>query len=89
VTCSFYRGAEPIPVKSRSITILSRFEGRNRFFKNPPSYRQLDYANPTEASEVVLLADLLMRLLDRTLLVRIKKLVTPMAIDIAGVFLYT
>lgn len=35
-------------------------------FKNPPSHRQVDYADPTEASEVVLLADLLQRLLDRT-----------------------
>lgn len=41
------------------------FAGAIGTFKNPPSHRQVDYADPTEASEVVLLADLLMRLLDR------------------------
>ncbi|MGP3970107.1 TIGR02391 family protein [Streptomyces sp. 6N223] len=34
-------------------------------FKNPASHRRVDYADPTEAAEVVLLADLLMRLLDK------------------------
>ncbi|GKS60289.1 hypothetical protein YTPLAS18_38160 [Nitrospira sp.] len=34
-------------------------------FKNPPSHRQVNYNDPTKASEVVLFADLLMRLLDR------------------------
>jgi hypothetical protein len=34
-------------------------------FKNPVSHRQVDYADATEASEVVLLADLLHRVLDR------------------------
>ncbi|MBB3082548.1 hypothetical protein [Geodermatophilus sabuli] len=33
-------------------------------FKNPPSHRQVDYSDPTLASEVVLLADLLLRILD-------------------------
>jgi uncharacterized protein (TIGR02391 family) len=41
------------------------FAGAIGTFKNPPSHRQVDYSNPTEASEVVLLADLLMRLLER------------------------
>ncbi len=31
-----------------------------------PSHRKVNYVDPTEASEVVLLADLLMRILDRT-----------------------
>ena len=34
-------------------------------FKNPPSHRRVDHDNPTGASEVVMLADLLMRMLDR------------------------
>jgi hypothetical protein len=34
--------------------------------KNPSSHRQVDFDDPTLASEVVLLADLLLRLLDRS-----------------------
>lgn len=34
-------------------------------FKNPSSHRQVDFDDPTLASEVILLADLLLRLLDR------------------------
>lgn len=44
---------------------MELFAGALGTFKNPPSDRQVDYADPTEASEAVLLADLLMRLLDR------------------------
>lgn len=47
------------------VGIMELFAGAIGTFKNPPSHRQVDYADPTEASEVVLLADLLMRLLDR------------------------
>lgn len=47
------------------VGIMELFAGAIGTFKNPPSHRQVDYANPTEASEVVLFADLLMRLLDR------------------------
>jgi hypothetical protein len=35
-------------------------------FKNPSSHRQVEYDDPTLAAEVVLLADLLLRILDRT-----------------------
>lgn len=45
--------------------IMELFAGAIGTFKNPPSHRQVDYADPTEVSEIVLLADLLMRLLDR------------------------
>ena len=45
--------------------VMELFAGAIGTFKNPPSHRQVDYADPTEASEVILLADLLMRLLDR------------------------
>lgn len=44
---------------------MELFAGAIGTFKNPPSHRQVNYSDPTEASEVVLLADLLMRLLDR------------------------
>ncbi len=45
--------------------IRELFSGAIATFKNPSSHRQVDYNDPTEASEVVLFADLLMRLLDR------------------------
>jgi uncharacterized protein (TIGR02391 family) len=44
---------------------MELFAGAIGTFKNPPSHRQVNYSDPTEASEVVLFADLLMRLLDR------------------------
>jgi len=47
------------------VGIMELFAGAIGTFKNPSSHRQVDYADPTEASEVVLLGDLLMRLLDR------------------------
>lgn len=46
--------------------VMELFAGAIGTFKNPPSHRQVDYGDATEASEVVLLADLLLRLLDRT-----------------------
>jgi uncharacterized protein (TIGR02391 family) len=45
--------------------LMELFAGAIGTFKNPPSHRQVDYADPTEASEVILLSDLLMRLLER------------------------
>jgi uncharacterized protein (TIGR02391 family) len=47
------------------VGVMELFAGAIGTFKNPPSHRQVDYTDPTEASEVILLADLLMRLLDR------------------------
>lgn len=45
--------------------MMALFRGAIGVFKNPPSHRAVDYGNdPVEASEVVLLADLLLRLLD-------------------------
>ena len=40
------------------------FAGALGSFKNPTSHRAVTYQNPAEASEVILLADLLMRILD-------------------------
>lgn len=45
--------------------IRELFSGAIATFKNPSSHRQVNYNDPTEASEVVLFADLLMRLMDR------------------------
>lgn len=41
------------------------FAGAMGTFKNPTSHRQVTYHDPAEASEVALLADLLLRILDR------------------------
>lgn len=45
--------------------LMDLFAGAIGTFKNPVGHRQVDYADATEASEVVLLAALLHRLLDR------------------------
>jgi uncharacterized protein (TIGR02391 family) len=45
--------------------MMALFRGAIGTFKNPSSHRPVNYDNPTMAAEVVLLADLLMRLLDR------------------------
>jgi uncharacterized protein (TIGR02391 family) len=51
-------------VKGEQEAMMAMFWGAIGVFKNPPSHRQVDYEDPTLASEVVLLADLLLRLLD-------------------------
>jgi uncharacterized protein (TIGR02391 family) len=43
---------------------MELFAGAIGVFKNPPSHRQVDFNDPTLASEVILLADLLLRMLD-------------------------
>jgi uncharacterized protein (TIGR02391 family) len=57
--------ADPDLDAGERVGVMELFAGAIGTFKNPPSHRQIDYANPTEASEVILFADLLMRLLDR------------------------
>jgi uncharacterized protein (TIGR02391 family) len=44
---------------------MALYWGAIGVFKNPSSHRQVDFDDPTLASEVILLADLLLRLLDR------------------------
>jgi uncharacterized protein (TIGR02391 family) len=56
--------ADPNLDRGERVGVMELFSGAIGTFKNPPSHRQVDYADPTEASEVVLLADLLLRLLD-------------------------
>jgi uncharacterized protein (TIGR02391 family) len=47
------------------VAMMELFAGAIGTFKNPVSHRPVDYDDPAEAAEVVLLADLVMRLLDR------------------------
>lgn len=48
-----------------AVGMMELFKGAIGLFKNPPSHRRVDYTDPTEAAEVLLLADLLMRLLNK------------------------
>jgi len=47
------------------VATMELFKGAMGVFKNPSSHRPVDYTDATEAAEIVLLADLLMRILDR------------------------
>jgi uncharacterized protein (TIGR02391 family) len=47
------------------VAMMELFKGGIGLFKNPTSHRPVDYDDPTLAAEVVLFADLLLRLLDR------------------------
>lgn len=58
--------ADPSLDRGERVGIMELYAGAIGTFKNPPSHRQVNYESPTEASEVVLLADLLLRMLDRT-----------------------
>lgn len=55
------RDADP----GEQVATMHLFAGAIGLFKNPSSHRAVDYDDPTVASEIVLLADLLLRLLDQ------------------------
>jgi uncharacterized protein (TIGR02391 family) len=59
--------AHPQSDRGETVAEMELFAGAIGLFKNPTSHRAVDYGSPTEAAEVVLLADLLLRLLDRRL----------------------
>jgi uncharacterized protein (TIGR02391 family) len=46
------------------VATMELFKGAIGLFKNPPSHRTVDYGDPVLAGEIVLFADLLLRLLD-------------------------
>ncbi len=57
--------ADPQQEKGERQATSDLFAGAMGTFKNPTSHRQVTYQDPSEASEVALLADLLLRILDR------------------------
>ena len=56
---------DPEVHSAESVAQMNLFAGAMGLFKNPPSHRRVDYQDPAEASEVILLADLLLRILRR------------------------
>lgn len=57
--------ADPDAEGGEAVALMELFKGAIGSFKNPASHRRVDYTDSTEAAEVILLADLLMRLLDK------------------------
>ncbi len=45
--------------------VMHLFIGALALLRNPPAHREVDYDDPVEAAEVVLLADLLLRIVGR------------------------
>jgi uncharacterized protein (TIGR02391 family) len=56
--------SNPSMERGEAVAEMNLFSGSIGLFKNPASHRVVDFNSPTQASEVVLLADLLLRLLD-------------------------
>jgi len=55
----------PEDEQGEAVAIMNLFAGAIGMFKNPASHCRVDFEDATEAAEVVLLADLMMRLLKR------------------------
>lgn len=56
---------DPTADPGEQVAAMELFKGAIGLFKNPPSHRAVDYDDPIVAGEVILLADLLLRLLDQ------------------------
>lgn len=64
-----FRQNGPLEVKTEhateGIAFLQLFSGAIGAFKNPASHRAVEYESPTEAADIIHLADLLLRIVDR------------------------
>lgn len=56
---------DPSAEASEQVAMMEFFKGAVGLFRNPPAHRTVDYESVTVASEIVLVADLLHRLLDQ------------------------
>jgi uncharacterized protein (TIGR02391 family) len=56
---------DPRAPKAEREGLQSLYRGAVAAFKNPASHRRVRYDNPVEAAEIVLFADLLLRMVDR------------------------
>lgn len=56
---------DPLAEGGEQVAAMNLFSGAIGLFKNPASHRPVDYDDPIVAGEIVLLADLLLRLLDQ------------------------
>lgn len=54
---------DPTSEPGEAVATMDLYKGAIGLFKNPTSHRRVDFTDPTEAAEIVLLADLLLRLL--------------------------
>jgi uncharacterized protein (TIGR02391 family) len=56
--------ADPESEEAEQVARMNLYKGAIGLFKNPSSHRPVDYGDPATAAEIVLLADLLLRLID-------------------------
>jgi uncharacterized protein (TIGR02391 family) len=57
--------SQPDADPGEAVAVMELFKGAIGLFKNPSSHRRVDFSDPTEAAEIVLLADLLLRLVSK------------------------
>lgn len=69
MTQAYRKSAGPLADESspeaEQDALMHLFRGAYGAFRNPASHRDLDFDDPAEGAEIVLLADLLMRITER------------------------